>query len=235
MARAKRTARRAPSSARRPLAADPVFEALAGAILRGKYQPGSPLPPERELSALFDVSRLIVRQALHRLREMGLASGGQGGQNIVLDPDASSDPRIVALTMELAPEKTDQQDVIERQLLGGTVMLELAQSRITDAQIDALAELLDGVEKRPDRRDIGDFETAFWTAIAAASGNKILLREARWWFEMLSRQPDRARWFYDRPEFRLPAYRMVVDSLRARDQKAASRFLESVRPLLGAR
>ena len=220
---------------RRPLAADPVFEALAGAILRGKYKPTSALPPERELSALFNVSRLIVRQALHRLREMGLVRGGQGGQNIVLDPDGSSDPRIVALTMELAPEKTDQQDVIERQLLGGTIMLELAQGRISDAELDALDRLLTSMDQNQDRREIGAFETAFWTAIAAATGNKILLREARWWFEMLDRQPERASWFYDRPELRLTIYRMVVDALRARDKSAAPRFLEAVRPVLSAR
>jgi DNA-binding FadR family transcriptional regulator len=220
---------------RRPLAADPVFEALAGAILRGKYQPGNALPPERELSALFNVSRLIVRQALHRLREMGLSSGGQGGQNIVLDPEAANDPRIVALTMELAPEKTDQQDVIERQLLGGTIMLELAEWRITDAEIDALDRMLSEMEPSADRREIGDFETAFWTAIASASRNKILLREASWWFEMLARHPDRARWFYDRPELRLTIYRMVVDSLRARDGGAAQKFLDAVRPVLRMR
>ena len=83
--------RRRRQTPQRTLAADPVFEALARAILRGKYAPGNALPPERELAALFNVSRLIVRQALHRLRGLGLVHGGQGGQNTVLDPDASND------------------------------------------------------------------------------------------------------------------------------------------------
>lgn len=218
------------------MAADPVFAALAGAILRGKYAPGSPLPPERELGALFNVSRLIVRQALHRLREIGLVSGGQGGQNTVLDPDASTDPRIVALTMELAPEKADEHDVIERQLIGGSVLLELAQSRIRDDEIVALDDMLRQAEASASgREEIGQFETDFWTAIAKATRNKILLREAQWWFAMLQRQPGRARWFYDRPELRLTIYRLVVDSLGTRDGTAAHKFRETVRPVFSAR
>jgi DNA-binding FadR family transcriptional regulator len=250
MARSKRGVRagRQATSERRPapvanaarlrtLAADPVFDALAGAILRGKYSPGSALPPERELGALFNVSRLIVRQALHRLREMGLVSGGQGGQNTVLDPDSANDPRIVALTMELAPEKADEHDVVERQLLGGLILLELAERRISEDEITSLDEMLRAAEARDSatEHDIGEFETLFWTTVARASGNKILVREARWWFEMLDRQPGRARWFYDRPELRLAVYRAIVDNLRNHHGNAALRFLEVVRPVLAAR
>ncbi len=221
---------------RRTLAADPVFDALAGAILRGKYQPGSALPPERELSALFNVSRLIVRQALHRLREMGLVSGGQGGQNTVLDPDASNDPHIVALTMQLAPEKTDEHDVAERQLLGGMMLLELAQMRITDEELSELDQMVGDMERATEKnRQVSGFDTQFWTFVASTTRNTVLLREARWWFEMLSTQPERRRRFYDRPELRLAIYRGIVDSLKQRDGQAAARFLAAVHPVLEAR
>jgi len=223
-----------PPSSRRALAADPVFEALAGAILRGKYAPGSALPPERELGALFDVSRLIARQALHRLREMGLVSGGQGGQNTVLDPETANDPRIIALQMDLAPEKTDERDVTERQMLGGAVLLELAQLRMTAEEIAELDAEVSEREKDP-TGDLDAFETTFWTFIARCTRNKVLLREARWWFSMLSDQPERRRRFYDRPELRLAVYRAIVDNLKSGERNAAQRFLESVRPIFEMR
>lgn len=222
------------TAGKRPLAADPVFEALAGAILRGKYPPGSPLPPERELGALFNVSRLIARQALHRLRDMGLVRGGQGGQNTVLDPDASSDPRIIALQMELAPERTDERDMTERQLLGGAMLLELAQVRIDDAEIDMLDQMV-GAREADSSGDIATFEAAFWIFIARCTRNDILLREARWWFQILQHQPERRERFYDRAELRLALYREVVNNLRRREGTAAQRFVESVRPILRAR
>jgi DNA-binding FadR family transcriptional regulator len=220
----------------RKLAADPIFEALARAILRGKYAPGDALPPERELAALFNVSRLIVRQALHRLRGMWLVSGGQGGQNTVLDPDASNDMRIVALTMELAPEKTEERDVVERQLLGGFMLLELAEMRMTDEELGELDAMVREVESSGDvDREMSNFDTRFWTFVAAATDNKILLREARWWFELLQHQPERRRRFYGRPEMRLGMYRTLVESLKSRRGRAATDFLAAVHPALEAR
>ncbi len=223
--------------ARRTLAADPVFEALAGAILRGKYPPGSALPPERELSALFNVSRLIARQALHRLRDMGLVSGGQGGQNTVLDPERANDPRIIALQMELAPERNDEQDMTERQMLGGAMLLELAQARITSEEIAALDRMVR--EREADQSgNLSAFEAAFWTFIAECTRNKILLREARWWFSMLDSRPERRERFYHRPELRLAVYRAVVDNLKGEGGSrahTAQRFIEAVRPVFAAR
>ena len=204
--------------------------------LAGVYRPGDRLPPERELSALFNVSRLIVRQALHRLREMGLVSGGQGGQNTVLDPDASNDPHIVALTMQLAPEKTDEHDVVERQLLGGMMLLELAQMRITDDELAELDQMVTEMEKATaNKHQIAGFDTQFWTCVAATTGNAILLREARWWFEMLSDQPERRRRFYDRPELRLAIYRGIIESLKSRSGQAAAQFLAAIHPVLESR
>lgn len=221
---------------RRPLAADPVFDALAGAILRGKYPPGSALPPERELGALFNVSRLIARQALHRLREMGLVAGGQGGQNTVLDPEEANDPRIVALQMELAPEQHDEQDVNERQMLGGAMLLELAQVRMTDEELEQLDAMVAMREAAgADGGSLDDFEREFWCFIALCTRNKILLREARWWFEMLTRQPERRQRFYDRPELRLAVYRAVVTNLTEDRAKAAERFLMAVRSFWATR
>lgn len=217
------------------LAADPVFDALAGAILRGKYAPGTPLPPERELGALFNVSRLIARQALHRLREMGLLKGGQGGQNIVLDPEQANDPRIIALQMELAPQRTDEHDMTERQMIGGAMLLELAQLRITPEELAELDHMVKEREEHPDEGSLDAFEASFWTFIARCTHNRILLREARWWFAMLGRQPERRKRFYDRPELRLAVYRAVVNNLREQPGAAAQRFIESVRPVFQMR
>jgi DNA-binding FadR family transcriptional regulator len=221
-------------SAARTLAADPVFEALAGAILRGKYPPGSPLPPERELSALFNVSRLIARQALHRLRDMGLVSGGQGGQNTVLDPDDANDPHIIALQMELAPEQTDERDMTERQMIGGAMLLELAELRIQDNEIEELDRMVAAREKDASD-DINEFETAFWTFIARCTRNKILLREARWWFDMITHRPERRERFYDRPELRLMVYRSIVDNLKSKSGMAGRLFIDSVKPVWQSR
>lgn len=219
---------------RRQLAADPVFEALAGAILRGKLAPQSALPPERELAALFNVSRLIVRQALHRLKDIGLVRVRQGGQTIALDPESSNDPRILALTMELAPERADEQDAMERQLLGGAMLLELAELRATDGDVASLERTLAAAEARGESRDFGEFETAFWTELALATKNRVFVRESRWWFALMQQQPERRDRMYGKPELRLALYRSVLAVLRRRGG-AAQHYLAAIRPLLDRR
>ena len=60
------------------LAAGPLFLRVAreieGRIADGRYPIGSLLPTEHELAAAFGVSRLTIRQAHQRLRDLGLVS-----------------------------------------------------------------------------------------------------------------------------------------------------------------
>ena len=78
---------------RRPIAYE-VFDQLAREILIGERAVGSALPPERELAQRFGVSRLVLRQAIHRLADMDLVRVRQGGATLVLEPDACDHPEI---------------------------------------------------------------------------------------------------------------------------------------------
>lgn len=57
---------------------DVVRDTLRDAILAGDYRPGDQLPPEAELAAQFDVSRLTLREAVRGLAEEGFVSRQQG-------------------------------------------------------------------------------------------------------------------------------------------------------------
>src|SRR5215813_12720172 len=99
-----------PESARTPEergdrehASDRVFRAIAAAILNRELTPEAPLPPERELSDRFGVSRIVVREAIHRLKEYELVRVRQGSPTMVLDPDLATDMRLLGLEIELMP------------------------------------------------------------------------------------------------------------------------------------
>jgi GntR family transcriptional repressor for pyruvate dehydrogenase complex len=64
---------------------DQVFRQLATEILSGTYLPGTNLPPERELTTVLNVNRHVVREALRRLEQVGLAKAYQGGGTRVTD------------------------------------------------------------------------------------------------------------------------------------------------------
>jgi DNA-binding FadR family transcriptional regulator len=208
--------------AARQRAADHVFESLAGAILQGKLLPDEALPPERELAARFEISRVLVREAIHKLKELGLVRVRQGGQTIVLDPDQSTDPRVTMLNFELAaPMGAVVRDMAERQLVQGMVLLELAEPRCVTADIDELDKMIAdyeaaGAEAAP------LFIMQFWTAMARSTKNQILLRETHFWFQLASRRtggtpPGMALTH----EERIDMHRGLTQRLRRREGAAA--------------
>src|SRR5512138_2172465 len=80
-----------------------VFDQLAAEILSGQLEPGSVLSSEGELAEQFGLSRLTVRQALHRLADLGLIMLRQGSPTRVGDPSQADDIRLLDLFYRLAP------------------------------------------------------------------------------------------------------------------------------------
>src|SRR6201999_4293955 len=70
-----------------------TVERLAQGIKLGVLIEGDRLPPERELSTTFGVSRVTLREAIKALRDGGLVESrrGRGGGTFVVSPkDAST-------------------------------------------------------------------------------------------------------------------------------------------------
>lgn len=63
--------------------ADQVYENILKQVMAGEYLEGTRLPSEKELSALFQVSRPIVREALSRLRSDGIVVSRHGSGSYV--------------------------------------------------------------------------------------------------------------------------------------------------------
>lgn len=97
--------------------ADQLFDQLLRSILTGEVAPGDQLPSERDLAAQAGVNRQVVREALQRLRQIGLVDIVHGGGVTVRDwrssaglallpmlvvaPDTAVDPAVSRSIMEL--------------------------------------------------------------------------------------------------------------------------------------
>lgn len=176
---------------RRGHAAEGIFEELAAAILRGEMEPGTPLPPERVLGEAFGVSRIVLRQAVHRLAEAGLVRVRQGGATMVLDPAEAGDIRLIGLYYALDPggEATAaiRRDAIEKQFLQGLSLIDVCARRASPSdkkKILALTESFDASSAT--EADFRSFEEAFWRAVARAGQNRIFGMEVVWWYGTLA-------------------------------------------------
>jgi DNA-binding FadR family transcriptional regulator len=95
-----------PPSARRNRA-ETVVEKLRREILLGRHQPGTRLPPERELAQRFATNRNTLREALRTLESENLVRARQGDGTLVLDWRATGE--ITLLPYFLGDEAMDEE------------------------------------------------------------------------------------------------------------------------------
>ena len=69
---------------------DNVISQIRELIVSQRLQPGSPLPSERKLAKLFEVSRPIVREALRTLERDGLVQVKPGSGAFVVEPTTAT-------------------------------------------------------------------------------------------------------------------------------------------------
>ncbi|EIZ7038833.1 FadR family transcriptional regulator, partial [Salmonella enterica] len=74
-----------------------IYDQISSKLLDGSWAPGSRLPSEAELTTSFNVSRVSVRSAVQRFRDLGIVVTRQGSGSYVSEnftPQMlSNDPR----------------------------------------------------------------------------------------------------------------------------------------------
>lgn len=103
-----------------------LMVALRSRILAGSLRAGAQLPPERELSEQFGVSRATVRQALDQLSRAGMLTRVQGRGTFVTAQDAITQPldHVTAFREALAAQgRVPGLRLIERTTEAGDVVL----------------------------------------------------------------------------------------------------------------
>ncbi|MCW3016695.1 MAG: regulatory protein GntR [Solirubrobacterales bacterium] len=160
---------------RRP-AYEQVAEQLREAILSGALEPGSELPPERELTDRFGVARTTVREALRALQAQGLAVADRPTSplRVVRAQDLSTGPARDAFVHLLRLGAVPLRDLVElRCALEGAAVGAAAGRRgisldAARAEVSLMREVGDDVEA------FEEADVRFHVALVAASGNEAL-------------------------------------------------------------
>lgn len=156
---------------------DEVREQLQAAVERGKFKPGDRLPSERELSDVFGVSRVSVRDAVRSLEALGMIEVRQGSGSFVAQPrtdgfvapfgrwiELHRDEVLELLAVRSALDQLAAQRAAEQAGRDDIHALEVAHQAFEAANASApLAEL-------------SDLDIAFHEAVARASQSVLILR-----------------------------------------------------------
>lgn len=125
--------------------AEETARVLRERILSGTYEPGTRLPPERELAPELGTNRATLREALRTLGAQGLVHARQGSGIEVLDYSNCTDLALLPEIMrhqDRANQRTMLSDLLHfRRLVAGEVV-SLAAERRTEEVVGRLRLLL---------------------------------------------------------------------------------------------
>lgn len=153
--------------------ADQVAATLEAEIRAGRLTEGEKLPTEQSLVQQFGVSRTVVREAVSRLRSLGLVDARQGSGMFVIKPDVEPlkfDPQTSA-SIEAVLQIVEVRRALEAEVA------ELAAQRRKPADVLAIRRALASIDEAVTAgRDGVAEDVAFHRAIAQAAGNPFLIR-----------------------------------------------------------
>ncbi|MGW1876813.1 FadR/GntR family transcriptional regulator [Streptomyces sp. NPDC001975] len=142
-------------------------------ILSGTHEPGSLLPPERELAAGYGVTRTTLKHALTRLEQAGLLSTRHGIGTRILDYLRVGGADL--LPMLAAQDPTWLREVFEVRRQIGTLIAGRAADRRTERQARRLEHLLRQVADGPDADAVQLADVEVHRELARATGNRVYL------------------------------------------------------------
>ena len=153
---------------------DQVADQLAAEIRRGGLAPGDRLPTEARLVEQFGVSRTVVREAVSRLKSLGLVDSRQGS-GVFVRQAASFAPLNFELRHAASQEAVVQMVEVRRALEGEVAAL--AARRRSAAQLRRIQSAVRALDAAVQQGGNGVAEDVqFHRAIAEAAGNPFLIR-----------------------------------------------------------
>ena len=124
-----------------------VVEKVLELISSGAWKPGFRLPPERELSEAFGVSRTVVREAVKALEARGVLESSTGSGVSVRIADFNMVSRSLQTYMQLSHQVDFEIRLNEVRRVLEVEMVALAASRITSEQKTQLREICKQMRK----------------------------------------------------------------------------------------
>jgi len=157
--------------------ADQVETSLMNYLQRNNFSTGDPLPKEIELAETLGVSRNIIREALSRLRMLGMIESKKRKGMVLTEPDLFSGVERV-MSPNILGVNT-MKDIFELRLVLEVGMSDLLFARCKPEYIEALEKTAEKEAKDPKISSLKvrlSYEIEFHSKLYEMSGNETLKR-----------------------------------------------------------
>ncbi|WP_439234785.1 FadR/GntR family transcriptional regulator [Lonepinella koalarum] len=151
-----------------------VYEQMIDKIIDGTWAVGTKLPSEKKLTESFDVSRVSVRSAIQKLRDLGVVTTSQGRGTFITQKLSKEQLINPTTTPVMNLSKDEFQDMQVFREVVDFKCIELAATYATDDDIKELEDALNNMFlHKNDYKKYTEADFSFHLAIAKASKNKV--------------------------------------------------------------
>ena len=212
----------------KPVRKTRVYEEIVSKIKilieEGRLKSGDQLPPERELSEVFKVSRSSLREALRALESEGFLESRQGDGTYVASKPIEQLVQVLATA--ILTEKDAQLELFEIRRLIEPQLALLAAERATSEDLSRLEKILETQAEEVKRGGTAvDVDKDFHYALAEATKNKTIIRVMDNLMHAIEKSRDLSLQVEGRPEKSLSFHRNVLNALKARDRELAAKAM----------
>jgi GntR family transcriptional repressor for pyruvate dehydrogenase complex len=216
------------TAVRRMRSFDEVVAQIQAAILSGHYSVGDRLPPERELCALFDVSRPTLREALRALEVLGSLDIRPGRRGGIFVASPNGDAVGVALAVLISLHGATAAELNEFRVSFEGETAAWAATRAREDEIEALIALASQAKAASQRREtewsvLVAVDLAFHDAVAVASHNRVRVAMMLGLLRAVQRVEFTITSLVDEPLMRSVGdeLRAIAEAIRAHDAEQA--------------
>jgi DNA-binding FadR family transcriptional regulator len=201
-------------------------------IVAGRYPEGTALPRDAELTAMFDVSRTVLRESVKTLSAKGLLNSKAGVGTRVRERSAWNmfDPDVLGWHLEAGIDKRFLRDLADIRLAVEPRAAALAAERRPDESIAILRESVARMRSfGSDTLEFADADLRLHLDVATVSGNPfmrsigaVIEAALRASFRLSAPTEEKER------EITLATHEQIVEAIAARDPEAAAAAMTSV-------
>lgn len=186
----------------------------------GAIEPGTRLPPERQLAATLGVGRSAVREALAALEMLGIVTVRSGAGTYLRGHTSELLPQTLSWGLALGARQTAE--LIEVRSALEIYAARMAATRMDEAAVARLGEHLDAMRAARDLPAFVEADLQFHLELARGTDNEVLLDLLQTIRSLLRVWADRAAQTQAEAEEAIEQHAAVAAAITARDAHAAA-------------
>lgn len=197
-----------------------IVDQLIEQIKSGALKPGDKLPPERELSKIFNVSRTVVREATRTMEYMGYLDSRVGNGTFI--KHVTFDNIVDPFKGYLSQDEQFIMELIEIRLFMETEVARLAALRANNSDLESMERALKLMDKEIKSGDIGlEGENAFHDALATAAKNTAMIKLLSLCNDLISQTRKVTLDIPGHSKYALKEHYQILEAIKNKDPKKA--------------